>query len=55
MKGKFERIQESCGVSLEPNAEVMEIQKAIVNIHGEMVLLENYSALNYTGNSSCLM
>ncbi|KAM1046696.1 hypothetical protein ACFX2I_026090 [Malus domestica] len=29
--------------------EIMKIRKEIVDFHGEMVLLENYSALNYTG------
>uniref|UniRef100_A0A0D9VDH1 SPX domain-containing protein n=1 Tax=Leersia perrieri TaxID=77586 RepID=A0A0D9VDH1_9ORYZ len=29
--------------------EVMRVRKEIVDLHGEMVLLENYSALNYTG------
>ncbi|KAL1554899.1 SPX domain-containing protein 2 [Salvia divinorum] len=29
--------------------EMIEIRKEIVDFHGEMVLLENYSALNYTG------
>jgi hypothetical protein len=29
--------------------EMMKIRKEIVDFHGEMVLLENYSALNYTG------
>lgn len=33
------------------NEEMMKIRKEIVDFHGEMVLLENYSALNYTGNS----
>lgn len=32
--------------------EMMKIRKEIVDFHGEMVLLENYSALNYTGNFS---
>ena len=27
----------------------MQIRKEIVDFHGEMVLLENYSALNYIG------
>lgn len=48
-KGKFEKLLETCGGNLEPSHEIIEIRKAIVNIHGEMVLLENYSALNYTG------
>uniref|UniRef100_A0ACD5ZPL7 Uncharacterized protein n=1 Tax=Avena sativa TaxID=4498 RepID=A0ACD5ZPL7_AVESA len=29
--------------------ELMRVGKEIVDFHGEMVLLENYSALNYTG------
>ncbi|KAJ8767801.1 hypothetical protein K2173_020741 [Erythroxylum novogranatense] len=29
--------------------ETIKIRKEIVDFHGEMVLLENYSALNYTG------
>jgi hypothetical protein len=29
----------------------MWVRKEIVDLHGEMVLLENYSALNYTGES----
>nr|QWT68763.1 SPX domain containing protein 1 [Astragalus sinicus] len=29
--------------------QMMKIRKEIVDFHGEMVLLENYSALNYTG------
>ncbi|KAL5768999.1 hypothetical protein ACOSP7_015556 [Xanthoceras sorbifolium] len=31
------------------NEEIIKIRKEIVDFHGEMVLLENYSALNYTG------
>ncbi|PKA46765.1 SPX domain-containing protein 1 [Apostasia shenzhenica] len=33
----------------ESKEEMMKVRKEIVNFHGEMVLLENYSALNYTG------
>ena len=29
--------------------ELLWVRKEIVDFHGEMVLLENYSALNYTG------
>ncbi|KAK1312545.1 SPX domain-containing protein 1 [Acorus calamus] len=29
--------------------ELMRVMKELVDFHGEMVLLENYSALNYTG------
>lgn len=49
VKGKFEKLQETSGGNLELSHEMVEIRKAIVNIHGEMVLLENYSAWNYTG------
>lgn len=31
------------------NEELIKIRREIVDFHGEMVLLENYSALNYTG------
>lgn len=31
------------------NDEIIKIRREIVDFHGEMVLLENYSALNYTG------
>ncbi|CAN6216388.1 unnamed protein product [Urochloa humidicola] len=33
----------------ESKEELMRVHKEIVDFHGEMVLLENYSALNYTG------
>uniref|UniRef100_A0A0A9F0Q3 SPX domain-containing protein n=1 Tax=Arundo donax TaxID=35708 RepID=A0A0A9F0Q3_ARUDO len=33
----------------ESKEELMPVRKEIVDFHGEMVLLENYSALNYTG------
>ncbi|KAI4344131.1 hypothetical protein L6164_011397 [Bauhinia variegata] len=36
------------------NEEMMKIRKEIVDFHGEMVLLENYSALNYTGLAKIL-
>nr|AGH28028.1 SPX domain-containing protein 1 [Stylosanthes guianensis] len=36
------------------NEELMKIRKEIVDFHGEMVLLENYSALNYTGLAKIL-
>jgi hypothetical protein len=35
----------------ESKEELMRVRKEIVDLHGEMVLLENYSALNYTGES----
>jgi hypothetical protein len=30
-------------------AETRSVRKEIVDLHGEMVLLLNYSAINYTG------
>ena len=36
-------------VERESKEELMKARKEIVDFHGEMVLLENYSALNYTG------
>lgn len=34
--------------------EIIRIRKEVVDFHGEMVLLENYSALNYTGLAKIL-
>ncbi|CAM0910107.1 unnamed protein product [Alopecurus aequalis] len=34
---------------MESREELLRVHKEIVDFHGEMVLLENYSALNYTG------
>jgi hypothetical protein len=36
------------------NEEMINIKKEIVDFHGEMVLLMNYSALNYTGLAKIL-
>lgn len=36
-------------ISNNSKEELMKVSKEIVDFHGEMVLLENYSALNYTG------
>lgn len=33
----------------EFSEEMMEIRKEFVTIHGEMVLLKNYSSLNFAG------
>lgn len=38
----------------EFSQEMMEIRKDFVSIHGEMVLLKNYSSLNFAGyNQPC--
>ncbi|KAM0829754.1 hypothetical protein ACQ4PT_066675 [Festuca glaucescens] len=34
---------------MDSREELLRVHKEIVDFHGEMVLLENYSALNYTG------
>ncbi|KAJ0861266.1 putative SPX domain-containing protein [Helianthus annuus] len=48
IKLKFE-FQDSVMKAKDSNEEMIKIRKEIVDFHGEMVLLENYSALNYTG------
>lgn len=55
LKERIERLKEkSCkdGVftsESEFSDEMMEIRKDFVSIHGEMVLLKNYSSLNFAG------
>ncbi|RWW23051.1 hypothetical protein GW17_00012719 [Ensete ventricosum] len=39
-------------LSKDYDEQLMKVRKEIVDFHGEIVLLENYSALNYTGISS---
>ncbi|KAL4589770.1 hypothetical protein LXL04_002680 [Taraxacum kok-saghyz] len=46
---KLKELQDSVMKSKDSNEEMIKIRKEIVDFHGEMVLLENYSALNYTG------
>lgn len=53
-----ERIQSVISTAHEQSeavyaAEMWRLRKDIVNFHGEMVLLENYSSINYTGMSVC--
>lgn len=38
----------------EFSEEMMSIRKDFVSIHGEMVLLKNYSSLNFAGIELCL-
>lgn len=45
----MQELQDRVGRAKESKEELMKIRKEIVDFHGEMVLLENYSALNYTG------
>ncbi|KAF7110035.1 hypothetical protein CFC21_110200 [Triticum aestivum] len=42
-----DRVARAAG--MESREELLRVHKEIVDFHGEMVLLENYSALNYTG------
>ncbi|KAI3692444.1 hypothetical protein L6452_32260 [Arctium lappa] len=46
---KLKELQDSVMKAKDSNEEMIKIRKEIVDFHGEMVLLENYSALNYTG------
>lgn len=41
---------DTCPSESEYREEMRRIRKDIVNLHGEMVLLENYSNVNYTGS-----
>lgn len=45
----LKEIQDRVAKAKHSNEEITKIRKEIVDFHGEMVLLENYSALNYTG------
>ncbi|GLT26199.1 hypothetical protein SLA2020_012810 [Shorea laevis] len=46
---RLKELQDGVAKAKESNEEMIKIRKEIVDFHGEMVLLENYSALNYTG------
>ena len=45
-----QELQDRVAKAKDFSDEMIKIRKEIVDFHGEMVLLENYSALNYTGN-----
>lgn len=45
----LQELQDRVAKAKDSNEEMLKIRKEIVDFHGEMVLLENYSALNYTG------
>ncbi|XP_010508209.1 PREDICTED: SPX domain-containing protein 3-like [Camelina sativa] len=52
---RIQRLVEKCGDNEEMfRLEIGEIRKDIVNFHGEMVLLVNYSNINYTGLAKIL-
>ncbi|XP_021912513.1 SPX domain-containing protein 1-like [Carica papaya] len=46
---KWKELQDRVAKAEDSNDELMKVGREIVDFHGEMVLLENYSALNYTG------
>ncbi|GAB2289208.1 SPX domain-containing protein 2 [Dionaea muscipula] len=46
---RLKELQDRAPNAKYSNEEMLKIRKEIVDFHGEMVLLENYSALNYTG------
>ncbi|KAG4959793.1 hypothetical protein AAZX31_13G151100 [Glycine max] len=46
---RLKELQDRVAKVKDSSEEMMKIHKEIVDFHGEMVLLENYSALNYTG------
>nr|AFK79815.1 SPX domain-containing protein 3 [Glycine max] len=46
---KLKELQDRVAKVKNSNEQLMQIRKEIVDFHGEMVLLENYSALNYIG------
>lgn len=46
---RLKELQDRVAKVKDYSEEMMKIRKEIVDFHGEMVLLENYSALNYTG------
>ncbi|KAI3670947.1 hypothetical protein L1987_87592 [Smallanthus sonchifolius] len=46
---KLKELQDNMAKAKDSNEEMIKIRKEMVDFHGEMVLLENYSALNYTG------
>lgn len=49
----MQELQDRIAKVKDSNEELMEVGREVVDFHGEMVLLENYSALNYTG--TCLL
>ncbi|CAN1828324.1 SPX domain-containing protein 2 [Linum perenne] len=46
---KWKELQDGVAEARDSKEELMRIGREIVDLHGEMILLENYSALNYTG------
>lgn len=61
LKERIERLKASGSTNgvftseTEFSEEMMEIRKDFVSIHGEMVLLKNYSSLNFAGEATGLI
>uniref|UniRef100_A0A1J3EMX8 SPX domain-containing protein 2 n=1 Tax=Noccaea caerulescens TaxID=107243 RepID=A0A1J3EMX8_NOCCA len=51
---RLKELKDQVAKAKNSNEEMMKIKKEIVDFHGEMVLLMNYSALNYTGLAKIL-
>ncbi|KAG6608151.1 SPX domain-containing protein 1, partial [Cucurbita argyrosperma subsp. sororia] len=51
---KWSLLQERVAEIGDSDERLMKVGRDIVDFHGEMVLLENYSALNYTGLAKIL-
>ncbi|KZV18882.1 xenotropic and polytropic murine leukemia virus receptor ids-4 [Dorcoceras hygrometricum] len=51
---RLKELQDRVATARNSKDEIISIWKEIVDFHGEMVLLENYSALNYTGLAKIL-
>ncbi|KGN65335.1 SPX domain-containing protein 1 [Cucumis sativus] len=51
---RLKELQDRVATAKDFDEELIQIRKEIVDFHGEMVLLENYSALNYTGLAKIL-
>ncbi|CAH2060844.1 unnamed protein product [Thlaspi arvense] len=51
---RLKELKDQVARAKNSNEEMINIKKEIVDFHGEMVLLMNYSALNYTGLAKIL-
>ncbi|KAF2610397.1 hypothetical protein F2Q70_00009001, partial [Brassica cretica] len=51
---RLKELKDQVGKENNSNEEMINIKRDIVDFHGEMVLLMNYSALNYTGLAKIL-
>lgn len=46
---RFKLLKDDVAAAKDSKEELMKVGRKLVDFHGEMILLENYSALNYTG------